>query len=142
MFKLQSKLKHIKSKIKHWNTTEFGNIFKEKSILEGKLESIHKSWISGNITEESKEKEKDLMTQWHQRSLQEETLWKQKSRVLWLKEGEQNSKFFHRSTLDYRNTNKILNLKNASGDTLHNHREISSLLTDHFKLIAQESRQN
>eukprot|EP00253_Pinus_taeda_P024446 PITA_24446 len=139
MFKLQSKLKHIKSKIKHWNTTEFGNIFKEKSTLEGKLERIHKSWISGNITEESKEKEKDLMTQWHQRSLQEETLWKQKSRVLWLKEGEQNSKFFHRSTLDYRNTNKILNLKNASGDTLHNHREIFSLLTDHFKLITQES---
>eukprot|EP00253_Pinus_taeda_P026308 PITA_26308 len=139
MFKLQSKLKHIKSKIKHWNTTEFCNIFKEKSILEGKLERIHTSWISGDITEESKEKEKDLMTQWHQRSLQEETLWKQKSRVLWLKEGKQNSKFFHRSTLDYRNTKKILNLKNASGDTLHNHREISSLMTDHFKRIAQES---
>jgi len=79
------------------------------------------------------------MTQWHHRSLQEETLWKQKSRVQWLKEGEKNSKFFHRSTLDYRNVNKILNLKNDSGDTLHNHREISSLLTEHFKHIAQES---
>eukprot|EP00253_Pinus_taeda_P009477 PITA_09477 len=100
MFKLQSKLKHIKRKIKHWNITEFGNIFKEKSILEGKLE---------------------------------------KSRVQWLKEGEQNSKFFHRYTLDYRNANKILNLKNDSGDTLHNHREISSLLIDHFRRIAQES---
>eukprot|EP00253_Pinus_taeda_P011321 PITA_11321 len=139
MFKLQSKLKHIKSKIKHWNIMEFGNIFKEKSILEGKLEIIHKSWISGNITEESKEREKDLMNQWHQRSLQEETLWKQKSRVHWLKEGKQNSKFFHRSTLDYRNANKILNLKNESGDTLHTHREISSLLTEHFKHISQES---
>eukprot|EP00253_Pinus_taeda_P033102 PITA_33102 len=139
IFKLQSKLKHIKSKIKHWNITEFGNIFKEKSILEGKLEIIHKSWTSGNITEESKELEKDLMTQWHHRSLQEETLWKQKSRVQWLKQGEKNSKFFHRSTLDYRNSNKILNLKNESGNTLHNHREISSLLTEHFKHISQES---
>eukprot|EP00253_Pinus_taeda_P027896 PITA_27896 len=30
-------------------------------------------------------------------------------------------------------------LKHIKSDTLHNHREISSLLTDHFKLIAQES---
>eukprot|EP00253_Pinus_taeda_P036043 PITA_36043 len=139
MFNLQSKLKHIKSKIKHWNIMEFGNIYKEKSILEGKLKNIHKSWTSGNITEDSKELEKELMTQWQHRSLQEETLWKQKSRVQWLKEGEQNTKFFHRSTLDYRNANKILNLKNEAGDTLHNHREIFSLLTEHFKHIAQET---
>ena len=58
----------------------------------------------------------------------------------WLKEGEQNTKFFHRSTLDYRSANKILNLKNEAGDTLHNQKEISSLLTEHFKHIAQETQ--
>eukprot|EP00253_Pinus_taeda_P007220 PITA_07220 len=140
MFKLQSKLKHIKSKIKQWNATKFGNIFQEKSIIESKLEHIHKTWTSGNISEVSKVQKKDLMAQWLLCCKHEETLWRQKSRVQWLKEGEQNTKFFHRSTLDYRSANKILKLKNEAGETLQNHKDISSLLTRHFKHIAQETQ--
>eukprot|EP00253_Pinus_taeda_P015169 PITA_15169 len=111
IFKLQSKLKHIKRKIKQWNATVFGNIFQEKSIIESKLEQIHKSWTSGNISEVSKELEKDLMIQWELRS-----------------------------TLDYKSANKILKLKNEAGETLQNHKDISSLLTRHFKHIVQETQ--
>eukprot|EP00253_Pinus_taeda_P022648 PITA_22648 len=64
MFNIQSKLKCIKSKIKEWNETEFGNIFQEKSIIESKLDHIHKLWTSRNISEDSKEHEKALMDQW------------------------------------------------------------------------------
>eukprot|EP00253_Pinus_taeda_P010671 PITA_10671 len=138
-FKLQSKLKHIKSKIKQWNAIELGNIFQEKSIIESKLDHIHKIWTSGNISEDSKHQEKALMVQWQLHCQQEETLWRQKSRVQWLKEGEQNTKFFHISTLDYRSANKILRLNNEVGETLQNHKDISSLLTRHFKHIAQET---
>eukprot|EP00253_Pinus_taeda_P022097 PITA_22097 len=44
------------------------------------------------------------------------------------------------STLDYRSANKILNLKNEASDTLHNDKEISSLLTEHFTHIALETQ--
>ena len=80
------------------------------------------------------------MVQWQLRCQQEETLWRQKSRVHWLKEGEQNTKFFQRSTLDYRSANKILRLENEARETLQNHKDISSLLTRHFKHIAQETQ--
>lgn len=53
MFKLQSKLKHIKNRIKDWNTTEFGNIFQEKSIIEEKMNQIHREWASGINKENS-----------------------------------------------------------------------------------------
>lgn len=139
MFKLQSKLKHIKNRIKDWNAAEFGNIFQEKNIIEGKLNQIHKEWASGNYNEDSREQEKVLIQQWKLRFQQEETLWKQKSRIQWLKEGEQNTKLFHRSTLEYRGANKILRLNNEAGETLQNHKEISTLLTRHFKHIAQET---
>lgn len=38
MYKLQSRLSYIKNKIKEWNVIVFGNIFKEKAIIEEKLE--------------------------------------------------------------------------------------------------------
>eukprot|EP00253_Pinus_taeda_P004868 PITA_04868 len=116
----------------------FGNIFQEKAIIEHKLEQIHKDGATGCRNEETCEQEKELTQQWHNRCKQEESLWKQKSRVLWLKEGEQNTKFFHRSAMDYRSANKILELKNSEGELLRNHNKISASLSDHFSLIAQE----
>ena len=112
MYRLQSKLRYIKDKIKIWNKTVFVNIFKEKSNLEGQLEEIHKGWITGDINSETVNKEKMLMQQWQLRFQQEETLWKEKSHIQWIKEGEQNTKFFHRSAMDYGGANKILSLKN------------------------------
>eukprot|EP00253_Pinus_taeda_P018446 PITA_18446 len=116
MFNLQKKLRIIKEKIKEWNRTVFGDIFKEKTRIEEKLEQIHKDWASGHSNEEYAEQERSLTHQWHNRCKQEETLWKQKSRIQWLKEGEQNTKFFHRSALDYRSANKILEIKNKEGN--------------------------
>jgi len=69
-------------------------------------------------------------------------LWKQKSRIQWLKEGEQNTKFFHRSALDYRGANKILFLNNEEGETFQSHQEVATLLTRHFNNIAQEPEVN
>eukprot|EP00253_Pinus_taeda_P019748 PITA_19748 len=42
------------------------------------------------------------------------------------------------SALDYRSNNQILELKNNAGEILKNHNDISALLSDHFKSIAQE----
>eukprot|EP00253_Pinus_taeda_P029800 PITA_29800 len=142
MFNLQKKLKNIKLRLKDWNKTVFGNIFQEKAIIEQKLEQIHKDGVAGCRDEEACEQEKELTQQWHNRCKQEESLWKQKSRILWLKEGEKNTKFFHRSAMDYRSANKILELKNSEGEILRNHNEISALLLDHFGRIAQEPRIN
>eukprot|EP00253_Pinus_taeda_P001720 PITA_01720 len=116
----------------------FGNIFKEKTKIEEQLEKIHNDWIQGNNVSDSADQEKLLMQQWQDRCQQEEMLWRQKSRIPWLKEGEQNTKFFHRSALDDRGVNKILSLKNEQGDRIENHQGISTFLTEHFNNIAQE----
>eukprot|EP00253_Pinus_taeda_P023359 PITA_23359 len=110
----------------------------EKSTIEQKPEQIHKDGAAGCRDEETCEREKELTQQWHNRCKQEESLWRQKSCILWFKEGEQNTKFFHRSAMDYRSANRILELKNSEGEILRNHNEISALLVDHFSRIAHE----
>eukprot|EP00253_Pinus_taeda_P029601 PITA_29601 len=106
------------------------------------LEMIHREGATGNLSAKALEQEKTLSQQWHKRYSQEETLWRQKSRIQWLKEGELNTKFFHRSALDRRSSNRILELKNNTGEILKSHNDISALLSDHFKSIAQESHIN
>lgn len=47
--------------------------------------------------------------------LQEEVYWKEKSRITWLKEGEQNTRFFHLSTLAHRRHSRVHGLKDSTG---------------------------
>lgn len=138
MYLLQAKLKHIKAKIKVWNHEFFGNIFKEKKKLEEKMEHIHEGWIQGNIYQDTMDRKKKLMKDSQLRCQQEETLWKQKSQIQWLKEGEQNTKLFHRSTIDHRGANKILSRKDEQRANVQTHQEISNLLITHFSRIAHE----
>lgn len=46
---------------------------------------------------------------------QEETFWHQKSRVQWLQEGDQNTKFFHAFTMQRRKRNSIEKLVTSQG---------------------------
>lgn len=45
----------------------------------------------------------------------EETLWRQKSRVMWLENGAQNTNFFHASTKQRRASNWITGILNSEG---------------------------
>ena len=55
----------------------------------------------------NEEIEKVLMEQLESREKQEALYWKQKARVKWLKEGERNTKFFHNSVIQNRNSSRI-----------------------------------
>ena len=48
----------------------------------------------------------------------EKTFWKQKYRIQWLKEWEQNSKFFHYSIIQHRHNNKITSIKDDHDTTI------------------------
>jgi hypothetical protein len=72
------------------------------------------------------------------RKRQEEILWKQKSRIQWLKEGERNTKFFHRTVIQRRHCNRITHLVSDEGETLYSHADLETNLVDYFQDLLTE----
>jgi hypothetical protein len=125
MYRFQQRLKNFKHQLRQWNKDAFGNIFHDQKEIEQKLEDIQKRNIQTGHTDAQQQQEEDtLKRQLEERYKQEEILWKQKSRVQWLKEGDKNSKFFHRSMIHRRFINRITKLEDNQGNTILTHREI------------------
>ena len=88
MFKIQRRIKYIKEKLKQWNKEVFGNIDQAKKDLEEKIGRIQEQCIQEGYNEGRKKEENHLSQKWETRCEKEETLWREKSRVRWLKERE------------------------------------------------------
>lgn len=64
--------------------------------------------------------------------LQEETYWKQRAKLFWLREGDDNTRFFHASASAKKKANKIAFLTNDEGEKIENHDGICEVVRDYF----------
>eukprot|EP00253_Pinus_taeda_P002691 PITA_02691 len=121
-----------------WNKKEFGDILKARIETEQKLQEINQINITEDFNEERKILTNSLQEEWEDRCLQEEIFWRHKSRIQWIKEGERNTNFFHKSTMAHRAHNRITKIKDSEGIELVSHKDMESSLVQHFFNIAKE----
>jgi hypothetical protein len=138
MYKFQQRLKNFKVQLKRWNKNVFGNILQRKQEIEQQLEALQKVFIAGERTTSLIKEEEKLRAELEERHEQEEILWRQKSRVQWLKEGEKNTKLFHRSMVHRRYINKITQLEDNQGNPIRDHVSIEEELTNYYKDLLTE----
>ena len=107
---MASKLKALKLDLKQWNTSEFGNIhFKYQKLLQ----SLHKLETSSerrDLTEDEISVRTRLISDLEKNTYLDEICWRQKSRAMWLKEGDKNTKYFHKVSNSHRRRNSIRHL--------------------------------
>lgn len=71
---------------------------------------------------------------------QEELLWRQKSRVSWLKAGERNTCFFHASTIIRRPRNRIWRLHDSNGVWCEDEQQLRNMENNFYRnLYTSES---
>lgn len=107
MFRVARKLSNVKRLVKGWNKTDFSHIFHEKEILSDKLLLGQNSIQHDGYDEINREVELSLLLDLHNIINKEEKFWRQRSRAIRLKDGDQNSKFFHLTTLKHKANNNI-----------------------------------
>ena len=82
--------------------------------------------------------EQDLQTELAEWLVRSEVLWRQKSRELWLKFGDKNSKFFHLSTIIRRRINNIEVIKQNDGTWIRDQNSIRELFQANFINLFKE----
>jgi hypothetical protein len=96
-FILARKLKALKVDLRRWNEEVFGNVGRKKKILLEELRVLEIFEEEGALGDKERLKKAKVLSEIESSTLMEEVSWRQKSRFLWLREGDK-CKVFHKMT--------------------------------------------
>lgn len=137
---LASKLKAVKTKLKEWRKCDTENLSNQRKKLLEQMAIIDANREDRILTEEEITKKVGIMLEYEELVKREESLWRQKSRALWLKEGGKNTKFFHRIANAHRRYNSIDQLM-VQGEITQEPHKIKGEIIDFYKKLYTETAQ-
>ena len=134
MIVLQKKLKRLKDSLKAFNQMYFADIslkVKEKRLSYEEVQLFNLS----NPSIAQIEQERVLAQELHSLMLNEESFYRQKSRLQWIQEGDMNTKFFHSMVAAKQKANSITALTDEQGNKLSTYAQISQEAVSFFKKL-------
>ncbi|XP_072065378.1 uncharacterized protein [Arachis hypogaea] len=126
MFSLAQKLKECRHILVQWQITHKANSRKEIEDLQTSLEELRVAGINGG--EEITRLEEKLELAY----MKEESYWREKSRVKWLKEGDQNTRFCHQKFQSRVRRNIIWRLVGRNNEIASKSEDIAKVAEDYF----------
>lgn len=140
MFRFVNKLSYLKQEIKKWNVLHFKNIFTEKIKIQEELEGLNARVMNFGMDSTTFQRDKSLNSHLEEILSREEIYWHQKSRDLWLCDGDQNTKFFHTSAKLKRQRCRISCIQSSDGVVFTEESEIAAEGVRFLKsLLSEES---
>ncbi|WKA11259.1 hypothetical protein VitviT2T_028778 [Vitis vinifera] len=136
-YKLATKMKEIKQKLKVWNREVFGKLESNKSAALQQVEFWDREENERILTMEESELKKEAKENYKKWVITEETHWRQLSREIWLKEGDRNTGFFHRMASAHRRNNCMERIK-INGEWFLEEQEIREGIANAFKELLSE----
>lgn len=132
MFVACEKLRSLKVDLKKLNTKDYNDITNRTLAAKQQLDQIERDLGIDPLNPLKQALERDLCKQYLVLARAEESFAKQKSRIQWLKLGDQCTSYFFKSISNNRNRNKITSLALPNGTITHDPIEIRSTFVDYY----------
>ncbi|XP_022032393.2 uncharacterized protein LOC110933481 [Helianthus annuus] len=133
MFRVVSKLKTLKKPLRKMKFSH-GNLHDKVEKLRIEVERIQKAIVEDHDNGDLRNEEAIYVKEYKVAVADVECMLKQKSRVHWLKVGDQNSKYFHHSVKNRESRNKISSIKDLEGNE-YSGDKVGDALVKYFKGI-------
>ncbi|WMV46111.1 hypothetical protein MTR67_039496 [Solanum verrucosum] len=137
---LACKLKALKLKLKEWKQEEGGNLGIQRRRLLEQLAELDTERVNRTLTVEETTKKAAVLLEYEELVKKEEVSWRQKLGVLWLKEGDKNTKFFHKMANAHRRYNNIDQLM-IQGKVTQDRGRIEGEIIAYYKNLYRETHQ-
>ena len=130
-YALKCKLQHLKQRLKIWSKDNIGDLCSKVKQLQQKLNDLENSMPVQPSEQQVKDLKKTQADLWEKATMQESIV-RQKSRCRWIKEGDNNTSYFHRVINLRRRRNALRGLQ--IGDTwVENPNIIKAETLHHFQ---------
>ena len=129
------KIKDCKTNLMAWDKDVFGNVTRKIKVESKKLEALERL-PAGELVEEQiccLKKELNALLG------KEEIMWRQRSRVQWLREGDRNTKFFHVRANQRKRRNGMEGLFDHNGQWVTGQKDIAQVTVQYFHSIFSTS---
>ncbi|KAK9691742.1 hypothetical protein RND81_09G216300 [Saponaria officinalis] len=133
-----TKIRRCANALINWSREEFGDTNRKLSKARKKLAFID----SCRPTEEMVMERRDICLTIDKLVTQEETYWRQRSRIDFLKEGDRNTKCFHLKASGRCMRNKITKLMDSNGEWVSDEKGLENLAHNFFNDLFASSNPN
>ncbi|RVW94236.1 LINE-1 retrotransposable element ORF2 protein [Vitis vinifera] len=133
--KFMRRLQYVKAKLKEWNKFSFGELKEKKKSILNDLANFDAIEQEGGLNPDLLSQRASRKGELEELILREEIHWRQKAKVKWVKEGDCNSKFYHKVANGRRNRKYIKELENERGLVLKNAESITEEILHYFEKL-------
>ena len=128
---LKSKLQILKQRLKNWSKDNIGDLGNKVKKIQQKLNDLENSLSAQPSDQQVQELKKTQADLWEKATLHESFV-RQKSRSKWIKEGDNNTSYFHR-IINYSKRRNALRGMLIDGSWVENPNMIKAEVMQHFQ---------
>ena len=137
-FVLTCKLKALKLDLKKWNKEEFGSVVERINSLVDSIKVLEEVEESRALSGAERSLKEKAVEELEKTLLLEEISWRQKSHSLWLREGDKNTRFFHRIANSHRRHNTIERIA-VNGEVFTDPADINLKIVEFYQNLFSET---